>query len=362
MAAALGVDAARMTTALAAMSATAQAATAWPGWRTSAVPDPPAGQPDTKADGNGGPAARVRLGVLGPLAAWRDGAPLALGPVRQRTVLGVLAVRPNSPVHRDVIGQALWGETQPATAITMIQSYVSQLRRALSGGSAALSPLASAGPAYRLLATEDDLDLLLFARLLQAARDASTGDDAAQALDLYQQALTVWRGEALADLDVLHGDPAVVGLNRQRAAAVVECAGVAVAMGAHEPVIAPLQALADRERLNERAHACLMIALAGCGQQAAALDIYDKLRWSLDDQLGVRPGREVTDAHVCVLRGTIPGQAQRHPARRPALGLAEAGSSGATGRTAVPPVWPVCQLPAATADFTRPRGPDPPAG
>jgi transcriptional regulator with XRE-family HTH domain len=40
--------------------------------------------------------ARARKGVwlalLGPLMAWRDGVPVALGPVRQQAVLGLLAL------------------------------------------------------------------------------------------------------------------------------------------------------------------------------------------------------------------------------------------------------------------------------
>jgi DNA-binding SARP family transcriptional activator len=355
IAAALGLPAAQISAVAAAKDGTAQVATAWRLPRTSAAREP-VGPQEAMAGGNGHPA-RVRLGVLGPLAAWRDDAVLALGPVRQRTVLGVLAVRPNTLVHRDVIGQSLWGEAQPASAVTMIQSYVSQLRRALSDGLAAPGPLASAGTAYRLLATEDDLDLLVFSRLLRAAREAAAKGKPAQALRLYEQALSVWRGEPLADLDALRGDPAVIGLNRQLATTVVEYAAVAGSMGAHERALAPLQALADREPLNERAHSCLMIALAGCGQQAAALDSYDKLRRRLDDQLGVRPGREVTDAHVRVLRGTIAGHAPRHlpgpedhspPPARPSL----AEPRPAAGSAVLAPGWPVCQLPAATADFT----------
>jgi DNA-binding SARP family transcriptional activator len=355
IAAALGVDSARISEAAAGPDAISLPAAAWPEQETAAAPDLAAQQQAMTADRNEPGLARVRLGVLGPLAAWRGNTLLALGPVRQRAVLGVLAVRPNSLVHRDVISHALWGEGQPASAVTMIQSYVSQLRRALSGGHYASGPLASAGTAYQLQVSEDDLDLLVFARLLRAARDAAAADRAEEALGRYEQALSVWRGEPLADIDALRGDPAVIGLNRQRATAVVECAGVAAAIGAHEQVLAPLQALADREPLNERAHACLMIALAGSGQQATALDLYEQLRRRLDDQLGVRPGREVADAHVRVLRGTIPGP-RRPSARAAGASPQSAGPAAEAARTPALPTWPVCQLPAATADFTGRAG------
>ena len=55
------------------------------------------------------------------------------GPHRQ-AVLGLLALQPNVVVHRESIIDALWGERPPATAVTMVHSYVSQLRKLLPGG------------------------------------------------------------------------------------------------------------------------------------------------------------------------------------------------------------------------------------
>jgi transcriptional regulator with XRE-family HTH domain len=50
----------------------------------------------------GGPG-RVRLAVLGPLAAWRGGAAVELGPASQRAVLGLLALSPGELVRRDTL-------------------------------------------------------------------------------------------------------------------------------------------------------------------------------------------------------------------------------------------------------------------
>ena len=51
-----------------------------------------------------------------------------------------------------------------------------------------------------------------------------------------------------------------------------------------------------------------MIALAGCGQQAAALAAYSEMCHRLDDQLGIRPGRELASTHLRVLRNLVPGR------------------------------------------------------
>jgi DNA-binding SARP family transcriptional activator len=51
----------------------------------------------------------------------------------------------------------------------------------------------------------------------------------------------------------------------------------------------------------------LMLALAGSGQQAAALQTYATIRQRLADELGVEPGVALRGAHLRVLRQDIPG-------------------------------------------------------
>jgi transcriptional regulator with XRE-family HTH domain len=89
-----------------------------------AEPSAPAG------DGSG-----LWLAALGPLAAWRDGRPLELGPPRQRVALGLLALQPGELVRRETVIDVLWGQQPPATATVLVQAQVSRLRRVLDPGS-----------------------------------------------------------------------------------------------------------------------------------------------------------------------------------------------------------------------------------
>ena len=107
-------------------------------------------------------------------------------------------------------------------------------------------------------------------------------------------------------MNLLRGHPVVIGLGRSRAAVIAEYAEIASGLGQYALLLPELHALAEREPLNEKAHAQLMIALAGSGQQAAALLVYADLRRRLDDQLGVRPGPELSAAHLRVLRQDVP--------------------------------------------------------
>jgi len=67
-----------------------------------------------------------------------------------------------------------------------------------------------------------------------------------------------------------------------------------------------LRGLYHREPLNERVAARLMIALAGTGCQAEALNVYDEVRQRLDDQLGVYPCAELARTQAMVLRQQVP--------------------------------------------------------
>jgi DNA-binding SARP family transcriptional activator len=183
------------------------------------------------------------------------------------------------------------------------------LRQALDPGRSHRDPAALlryADGCYGLQATEAQLDLLDFQRLAADAAAACSAGDTSAGLELYERALNIWIGDPLANVDVLRDHPAVVGLSRQRSATICRYAEVACTLGSHDLVLAHLEALAAREPLNERAGAWLMVALAGTGQQAAALHVFEHIRAQLDDQLGVRPGRELASAHLRVLRQDIP--------------------------------------------------------
>jgi len=260
---------------------------------------------------SGAITAALRISVLGPLTVWRDGAEVPLGRNGQRAVLGLLAVYANTPVPRERIVEALWGDRSPQAAVSTIQTHISRLRSLLDPRrrgcrGCELIP-AGAGCSYRLQVTGDQLDLFAFERLVTAARASRKAEDSAAACGSYAAALALWRGEPLADVSVLQGHPAVTGLAEHRAAIVMEFAAAACCIGWHDEAVPHLRALAADDPLNERVHARLMIALAGSGRQAEALRIYDSLRRRLDELLGVLPGAELADAQVRVLRHELAG-------------------------------------------------------
>jgi DNA-binding SARP family transcriptional activator/DNA-binding XRE family transcriptional regulator len=256
----------------------------------------------------------IRINVLGPLAAWRDGQRLGLGSARQRAVLGLLAVHSEAGVHRDAIIDLLWDERPPASAVAKVQSYLSRLRKMLGDGAARAGSAelvtSAGGRCYRLNAGADHLDLAAFSELTRQAREAAGRLDRRRACDRYEHALGLWRGDILVDVDLLRGHPAVIEVTRQRAEAVLGYAEAATGGEVRTRALPHLRELCTREPLNEHAHARLMIALAVTGEQAAALEVFTDLRLRLDTELGVSPSPVLAQAQAQILRrhlGPPPG-------------------------------------------------------
>ena len=250
-----------------------------------------------------GPA--FRIDVLGPLTVRRGSTQLALGSVRQRAVLGLLALNRGAGVPTDAIIDALWGDEPPASVVAEVQGYVCRLRKKLraacdDGVSGDLVVTVAAG--YQLDTGSGQLDLALFEQVTRRAEQARARGDAATACDLYEQALDLWRGPALADIGLLRGHPAVTALGWRRTQTIVRFAEVAAQSGTHARALPHLRGLCTADEFNEQAHAHLMIALAACGQQAAALSVFGELRRRLDRELGMPPGPQLAQAHIRVLR------------------------------------------------------------
>jgi DNA-binding SARP family transcriptional activator/DNA-binding XRE family transcriptional regulator len=272
-----------------------------------------AGRPTRQGrSGSTEPAAaqgEIQIQILGTIAAWRDGQSVRLGPPRQRAVLGLLALTPGSWWPRENLIDAVWGDGAPSAVVNLVQVYVSRIRRAIDPGRPARDEgnVLTSGPSgYRLQITSEQLDLSVFRELTEQARIKS--EDPEAACEYYARALRLWRGDPLADITVLRNHPGVQALRREYVAAVLGYADACAMLGRPELAVESLWAVIAKDPLHEPACARLMTALAGAGEQASALRVYEDIRLRLDDQLGIRPSPALVEAHVQVLRQAVPLQ------------------------------------------------------
>src|SRR5687768_4329126 len=134
--------------------------------------------------------------ILGLLEAEEDGRGLPLGGPMQRALLALLLLHANEVVPRERLIDELWGAERPETARTALQVHVSQLRKTLGS-----ERIVTRTPGYLLHTDPQELDLERFEALVQEAREALAARDAWRADRTLREALSLWRGTPLADLD-----------------------------------------------------------------------------------------------------------------------------------------------------------------
>ena len=145
---------------------------------------------------------QLEFRILGPLEVVADGQALPLGGQKPRALVALLLLHAGEVVSTDRLIEELWGGSPPGTAHTVVQVYVSRLRKVLEperakGGEASL--LVSRGPGYALMVEDGSLDLHRFQRLAREGREALTAGRAAEAASRFGEALALWRGPALAE-------------------------------------------------------------------------------------------------------------------------------------------------------------------
>jgi len=233
--------------------------------------------------------------VLGPLQV--DGQADGLSP-RDRVVLSALVVRAGDGVTSEVLADALWGDQLPASWAKVVQGCVMRLRKSL--GNAAIE---SGAFGYRLVLHDDELDHRLFERLLERGREALAGGDPARASYLVREALDLWRGQALADLEEWGPGRVEAGrLEGLRMDAEELYVEAETASGHSSAVLERARALVAQAPFRERRWALLATALYQSGRQPEALGAVKRARTMLVDELGLDPGRELVDLEQQLLR------------------------------------------------------------
>ena len=277
--------------------------------------------------------------ILGPLEARVDGRGLPLGGAKQRALLALLLLHRNEVVSTDRLIDGLWGEEPPATAVKVVQVYVSRLRRLLEpsgdGGRLATRP-----PGYLLELEGDELDLDRFERLVEEADRASARGDPAAASGALRLGLAMWRGPPLADLAFEPFAQAMaVRLEEQRLAALESRVEADLALGRAPELIGELGALVREHPLRERLRGSLVLALYRSGRQAEALEGYREARRALDD-LGIEPSPALAALEGAILRhdpalelpsAQAPAPAPASPTPAPERPPAPTGSPTTTG-------------------------------
>ena len=248
--------------------------------------------------------AGLKFGVLGPLQMIADGGQVPLGAPKQRAVLAMLVLNRNRPVSVDLLIDAVWGQLPVPAARTSIHSYVSRLRGLIgAAGLDANEVLASAPPGYQLSVADADCDLGRFITEKTLGVHAAAAGRFEHASSHLSAALAEWRGPVLDDLrDFAFVDAFATALSEDKVVAHVALAAAEIACGRAYAVIGDLEVLTAEHPFRERLWAQLMTAYYVVERQSDALDVYRRLKANLAENLGIDPGRTVSELHERILR------------------------------------------------------------
>ncbi|MBO3751134.1 hypothetical protein J5X84_34105 [Streptosporangiaceae bacterium NEAU-GS5] len=239
------------------------------------------------------PDSERHFRIFGAVRAWQGDRELALGPVKQRTVLAVLLLAGGEPVLARTLRDCLWDEP-PANAAGLVQTYVSRLRRAVGRSTLVLD---AAG--YRLDVGPEQVDLLRFRSLRARAEEAEEAGAGPRAL--LAAAFAEVRGRPCEDLGgMLRAHPLLVEVERELCEAAIDYADCEHAEGAGE-VTRLLEWVVLIAPLDERVYSRLIRMYARGGHQAEALIAYERIRARLRSELGVGPGAELAAAYQATL-------------------------------------------------------------
>lgn len=239
------------------------------------------------------------IDVLGPLAAREGGVSVAPTAAKPRKVLAMLAVHADQVVPMASLFEELWGEDIPRSANTTVQTYILHLRN-LIGTALSQSATSELRDPKRILVTYPGgylldtmggrVDVRDFDRLAMAGHRARELGDFESASKSFSEALTIWRGRAL--VDVQSGSLLEVEAHRLEEArlnVLDRRIDADLRLGRHHELLGELAGLVGRYRTHEGMHAHLMLALYRSGRRGEAIDVYRRLRTCLVNELGLEP-------------------------------------------------------------------------
>ena len=251
--------------------------------------------------------------VLGPLEARDERGEIPLAGHRPRALLALLLLHANEVVPADRLIDELWGDDSPDGAAGALRVNVSRLRKALPP-----EVLETRAPGYVVRVEPDALDLHRFERLVDEGRSLLARGLVTDAAGRLRDALSLWRGPALADFAYESFAQAAIGrLEEIRLAATELRIEADLTLGRDDELIAELEALVAEHPLRERLRTFLMTALYRSGRQAEALDAYQDARRALVDELGIEPGTGLQELERAILRQDPALTADRRAATAP---------------------------------------------
>lgn len=267
------------------------------------------------------------IDVLGTLTVREQGVSVTPTAPKPRQVLALLALNADQVVQVATLTEELWGSEPPRSARPTLQTYMLQLRELIgvalkqSGDTErrAKDILMTVPGGYLLKSGEGTSDVREFERLAGTGYRAMDAEDFREASARLSEALALWSGPALADIQAgPHLEPQIKRLEESRLCALDQRIEADLRLGRHRELLAELTVIVSRYPTHESLCGQYMLALHRSGRRGEALNAYQRLRSTLVQTLGLEPSATLAKLQRAILvSGPLGGSMPAPVAGRP---------------------------------------------
>lgn len=237
----------------------------------------------------------MKFAVLGPLRIEATCGRLVEPPTgKPASLLVALLLRANERIPLDLLVELLWGSEPPRSYRSNLQNYVSRLRDLGI-------PVEWSAGGYRLCAKAGSVDVHRFVRHAEDGIEHSDNGDRDKAVEAFHNALEICPSLPFAEGNAGPFEGDVFRLSELRASVIERLSEIDVANERYATAICRLRALVCEHPLRETSWMRLISALARAQRTAEALDVYERARQTIRDELGVNPGGPLRRAHRALL-------------------------------------------------------------
>ncbi|MFI6477451.1 BTAD domain-containing putative transcriptional regulator [Nonomuraea sp. NPDC050663] len=210
---------------------------------------------------------------------------------KHRDLLTMFVLNARRPLNVEQLRRLLWPREDGERSDSLVRGYIGQLRRLLGK-----DVITTVSGTYTLAIREEQLDADRFRRLVER------GDHA--------QALALWRGPALEDVDPggerwTQTRRLREELEELRLLALERRIEAELNASRHRESLSELRGLVGEYPLWQRFRGLHMLALYRSGRRAEALDAYTRLRDGLDAEHAIEPDSELQLLHYRMLHDDV---------------------------------------------------------
>lgn len=239
--------------------------------------------------------------LLGDLEVGPPGDAIRLPVGPTLIVLAALLINANRRMSKADLIRAAWGGEISEAQLHKRAKDVRDLLKSIGRGD---DMLTHAGFGYEIRVAEDDVDTLMFHRLVRDADEAGVDHRTDDEIGFLQRALRLWRGpHPLANVPGEAFRPERMALEQRHRRAAVRLFELELARGNHEHILDQMIRLAAYYPSDQRLCEQLMLAAYRSGHPADATQAYERYRDALAEETARDPDALLKTLYFAIGRG-----------------------------------------------------------